>query len=454
LPEVRQLAFSEKGEDMTSVLQLRGQAVLAFLLALATLAAVPANAQRLTLKHAVELALAHSPTASQVRADELRADASFRELRNNYIPQVMVGSGLGDTWGYPLSLEGSAPSLFNVTAQSALFNPALRDSIRAARADKEAAQYTAKDRHNQIVQDTVLAYLELAKWQGLTDYVHQQLNQATKMEQITEQRIQAGIDNPQMLTRAKLAAARANLHVLQAKGAQQSLLAILSQLTGLAGASIEIDKDSIPAFPELPSSPDLAATAADSNPAVLFAQKHAIAMGFRARAERRSLWPSVDFATQYAVLAKYNNWQQFFLSNAFERNNATIGIVIRFPFFNASQHAHAEAADADAARAKAEAQSAKDQVSQQIMKMQNSAKQLAAAKEVSELEYELAKGSFNDVKIRMDSGNATVLDEATARADMSEKYDQLQDADFDLVRARVGLLTVTGDLDSWIGIRH
>ena len=84
-----------------------------------------AAAEPLTLKHAVELALTHSPAAGQTSADQQRAYESFREARNQYMPQLTVGSGLGDSWGYPLSLEGSAPSLVNVTAQSALFNPAL-----------------------------------------------------------------------------------------------------------------------------------------------------------------------------------------------------------------------------------------------------------------------------------------------------------------------------------------
>jgi hypothetical protein len=52
----------------------------------------------------------------------------------------------------------------------------------------------------------------------------------------------------------------------------------------------------------------------------------------------------------------------------------------------------------------------------------------------------------------MNSGGATVHDEANARADMSEKYDQLQDSDFELVRARLALLRATGDLESWVGV--
>lgn len=409
------------------------------------------DAQKLALKRAVELALVHSPAAAQASADEEKALDAFHEARSNYIPQLTVGSGLGASWGYPLSLEGSAPSIINIIGQSALINPALRDSIRAARREYAAAQYNTKDRRSQIIQDTVLAYMELVKWERNLGGIRQQHQDALRMEQVAEQRVEAGIDRAQTRTEAKLAVARANLRVLQAENSVQLLRMLLSQLTGVPAASLQTDPDSVPAFPDLPSDPDTAVKAADASPVVSLTQQHALAQIFRARAEHRALWPSVDFATQYAVLAKYNNWEQFF-PTAFQRNNASVGVVIRFPFFNASQRARAQAADAEAVRAKAEVQSAKDQVSQEVLKLQSSTRQLAAAKEVSELEFELAKSNFDEIEVRMNSGGATVHDEANARADVSDKFNQLQDADFELARARLTLLRMTGDLEGWVGV--
>jgi outer membrane protein len=409
-----------------------------------------ANAEPLTLKHAVELALVHSPAAGESAADEQRAFANLRETRDQFIPQLNIGSGLGDSWGYPLSLEGSAPSLVNITAQSALFNVALRSGLRAARSEYKATQISKKDRRNQIIQDTTLAYLELLRWQQLVDNLQKQHDDATKMEQVVEERIQQGIDSPQQRLEARLGTARANLRLEQAQGAIDVLRTTLSQLTGMPASSIDAVAESVPALPEVTSEPDAAAKALESNPVVGFAQERANAQAFRARAEHLALWPSVDFATQYAVLAKFNNWLQFFPTRAFERNNATLGVVIRFPFFNAPQHAHADAADADAIRARKEADATKNQVSQETKKLQHSVEQLTAAKEVSELEYEIAKSDADAVEIRMNSGNATVHDSANARTQMAEKFTALQDANFQLLRARIGLLRATGELESWV----
>src|ERR1700685_3622946 len=136
-------------------------------LLLAALVLPPASllADPVTLHQAVELALKHATGISITAADQQHASASYRELRNRYTPQLNAGAGIGWSDGFPLSLEGAAPSLFNVNAQSALINPALRDFIHAAQADVTVSTLHTKDQRNQVVQDTVLSYAELAKWE-------------------------------------------------------------------------------------------------------------------------------------------------------------------------------------------------------------------------------------------------------------------------------------------------
>src|SRR5258708_34514736 len=142
--------------------------LLAVLLLPASLLAEP-----VTLRHAVELALKHANGAAIAAADEQHASAAYRELRNNYVPQVTVGAGLAWSYGFPLSLEGSAPSLFNISAQSALFHPELRAFMRAAQSESAAAFLRSKDQRNQIIQDTVLTYAELQKWEQRLARLHE-----------------------------------------------------------------------------------------------------------------------------------------------------------------------------------------------------------------------------------------------------------------------------------------
>lgn len=408
------------------------------------------SAEPLPLRRAVELALVHSTTAVSAGADEQRAYSSYMEARNQYIPQLVVGSGLGASWGFPLSLEGSAPSILNVNSQSALINPALRDFVRAAKTDWSATSLQAKDQRSQVVQDTVLLYTELNKWESVLGHLQQEQTDAQKMEEIVKQRASAGVDSQLVLNQAKLAGARVRLRMSQAQGAIDVLRSQLGHATGLPASSIETVTDSIPAMPEVKQDEDLAAKAVQSSPAVLSAESRGIAQGFRARGEHRSLWPSVDFAAQYALLAQYNNYSDFYKS--FQRHNATVGVAIRFPFFNMSQHARAEAADAEALKARTQAEAAKNRVSEETLKLQRSVEQLSAAQEVSSLEYQVAQSSFEAVQVRIDAGTSNMHDLDDARNQANERFHALQSSNFELQRARVALLRATGELEAWVGI--
>ena len=209
-------------------------------------------AEPVPLKRVVELALTHATGAAIAAADEQRADAGYRELRNSYVPQLSTGAGLGYSYGFPLALEGSAPSLFNITAQSALLNPSLRDFVRAAKVDSAVASLKTKDQRNQIIQDAVLSYAELAKWEQRLAHLQETETEANKTQAAVAQRVKEGIDSELDGTRARLSAARVRLRIAEAQGAADVLREHLSKLTGLPAATIQTDPDSIPAPPAAP----------------------------------------------------------------------------------------------------------------------------------------------------------------------------------------------------------
>jgi outer membrane protein TolC len=420
------------------------------LVVLCLLAATHAGAEPLSLKRAVDLAIRHATATGIAAADEQHAFQGYRELQNNYIPSVTVGSGLGKSWGYPLSLEGSAPALFNTTAQSAVFNPALREFLRSARAEWQATTSQTKDQRNAVIQDTILSYAELGKWEARVARFRDEQSAVKKFEDAIAERVKEGVDSPLENTKARLATARVALRVAEAQGSADVLREHLSKLTGLPAASIETDKESVPAFPVLQQDEDLKTTVEKTSPAVQSALEHARAQYLRAKGEHKALWPSLDFAAQYALLATFNNYDRFFQPNSFQANNATVGVAIRFPFFNATQSAHARAADAEAEKARRQAEATKNQVSEETLKLQRAVRQLEAAQQVAQLEYEIAQSNLDTAQTRMDSGNATIKDVGDARLQASERYIAVQDATFELQRARVGLLRSTGELEKWI----
>jgi outer membrane protein TolC len=404
-------------------------------------------AEPLTLHRAVDLALKHATGISIAAADEQHASASYRELRNSYIPQLNAGAGIGWSDGFPLSLEGAAPSLFNVNAQSALINPALKDFIRAAQSDVTVSNLHIKDERNQVIQDTVLSYAELEKWQQRLTRLHEVEAAEKQMQSAVEERIKAGIDSEVEGDKARLSVARVVLRLAEASGAAGVLRDHLSRLTGLPIASIEIDPDSMPALPAVKQEEYFSVRSTETNPVVQAAVEHARAQYLRVAGERRSLWPSVDFAAQYANLATYNNYDAYY--KTFQPNNATVGISIHLPFLNLAQHARVQEAESEAFKASKQAEAARNQVSEQTLRLQNSVSQMQAARDVAELEYRIAEKSIEAVQTRMASSSANLHDLDDARAQASERFISLQDVNFELERSQVELLRSTGELEGW-----
>jgi len=122
---------------------------------------LPLMAAPVPFRRMIELAVQHSGTMAIAGADQRKAYETYAEARSMYTPQVSVGSGLGFSYGVPLSIEGSAPSVFNVTTQQVLFSMAQKDYIRASHNDWESAKFDIADKRNQVILDTASAYVEL-----------------------------------------------------------------------------------------------------------------------------------------------------------------------------------------------------------------------------------------------------------------------------------------------------
>ncbi len=407
-----------------------------------------AGAEPLPFRRAIELALQHSGATAIATAEQVRAQQSYLELRNLYLPQVTVGSGLGYSYGFPLSLEGAAPAVFNVTTQQYVLNLANRDFMRAARLDWTSTESQKQDSRDQAILETAITYIQLDQLSSSISVLRQEEQAATKAEDITRQRIQEGVDSKTELTRAQLNVARVKMRIAEMQGPTDVLRLRLSQLTGVPAENIETMPESIPELPALANDDQGAVTnATNASPAIKLAEDQAKAKELRASGEHKQLLPMIDLAGQYAVLSRFNNYDKFFLR--FQRNNVTFGLNVRFSILNFSQRAHAEAADAEAVKARHQAESVRQQVSTDTLKLRRVVQQSAAAREVANLEYQLARGDVDAMQAKMEAGGATLRDQENARALEHEKYAAYLDATFALQKAQLQLLRATGELQSW-----
>jgi outer membrane protein TolC len=403
----------------------------------------------LRFQKAVELSLAQSNQIALSQADEVRAYHTYLEAHDSYIPKVSIGSDVGYAHGFPLSLEGSAPTLFNVTTQSSVWNPALRDSIKAAKSDWIASKSEGRNQKAQVIRDTALTYIELNRWESSVPILKDELNVANNIVSTVNARVREGVGMEVERTKAELIEAQVRMHLAEADGAVDILRTRLSQLTGLPAKSINTVRDSIPILREDPALTDGISEAVPSNPSVESAEQSALAKQLRAKGEHRALYPSADFAAQYGLInSSLTNFEQFFRPHSFQPNNVTFGLILRFPFLDRSQRARAAAADAEALRARKEVDETKNRASLDVLKLQHNVEQLRVGREVADLRYKLAESALDAAHARMAAETATLRELQDAAIDAGERMLDSLNADFELERTEVELLRLTGKLES------
>lgn len=410
--------------------------------------AADAPATPIPFRNAIDLALQHSGVMGIAAINQWRAHQAYLEVRNNYIPQLTVGSALGYSYGFPLTLEGSAPSVVNFNSLQSLFNVPLQKYLKAARIDWSATSLEVQDKRDAVILDTALSYEQLNQVTAKIAALTQAQAAAEKAESVSEQRLQEGVDSKLDVTRSQLVAARIRLRIAEAQGQSDVLRQHLSSLLGVSPDSIAVDPASIPTMPDISQDAGLPTKAVDNSLAVKQAHAKAASAGLRAEGEHKAtMLPVADLASQYSYLAKYNNYDQYFAH--YTANNLAVGLNIRFPFFNSVQKAKAEEAKADALMAGKQEELTKENVREDALKLQRSLRQLAAARDVAKLEWEVSRGDLDAVKSRAQTGQANVRDEQNAELDTDDKHAAYLDAEFELSRAELQLLRMTGELENW-----
>src|SRR5580692_1690228 len=231
----------------------------------------------LTLKSAIEMALRNSKDIQIAKLQASLATHATQVSKAEFLPNLYVGSGAGYTYGIPETPGGRAPSLFNVTYTEQVFNEPLRGQGKELEEQARSQKIVLEDVKNIVIARTATAYLELAKVRHSLELLRGEHESAEKILQVTQDRQGEGYELPVEVTKAQLTKAQVIQRILQLEGREDELEVFLRYQLRLKG-------------------------------------------------EMRGYFPTVELVGIYSVLAKFNNYSQFF--NAFQRNNFNAGIDV------------------------------------------------------------------------------------------------------------------------------
>jgi outer membrane protein TolC len=419
--------------------------VVAFFLPLLSFAEI----RTMTLREVIDLALKQNPEILLARFDEQKAAESVRIARDPFTQRLVVGSGLGATFGMPMSIEGSTPSIFQATLVQSLYNKPRSYDVAAARENMRGAAIDTAAKRDDVAYRTTLLYIDAEQIVRGLDIGKQQQASYEKIVDTVRARVESGRELRIELQRADLRVAQARRRVLELETTREHIEASLATVLGFGP-----DDRVRPVVRESPVTvPDAEAEnldAAMANSKELKRLESALqARGLEVRSAKAARLPQLDLLAQYAMLARFNNYEDFF--NRFERHNAQLGVSIALPILpGGGAAARAAQGEVEIARLRTQVNVVRDRITLDTRKALQDVRRTEASREVAKLDLDVAREQLSVLLAQFEEGRATLRQVEEARALETEKWLAFYDAQHAVERARVELLRHTGTLTAAI----
>lgn len=405
-----------------------------------------AQVRTLTLREVIDLALRQSPDVALARLDEHKAAQAVRIARARFIPTIGAGSGLAYSNGFPLSIEGSAPSIIQAQATGVVFNRAQSHLVSQARENVRGASIDAAARREEVAHQAALLFLDAERAARSAKVAHRQVESLERIAEAVRLRVGEGRELPVKAKEAELNLARARQHAQAFEFEQEDAESSLAVLIGLDPEVRVRPREEERALPPLPPSEASSVELAIEGSAELRRLESALAAkGFEISSVRAARLPQVNLVAQYSLLGRFNNYEDFF--RKFQRHNGQIGVSFQIPLFTgAAIDARASHAEAEAAQLRVRLRTARNRIALDTRRLYQQVREAQTAREVARLDLEVAREQLSVLLAQMEEGRASLRQVETARFQEDEKWIAFVDSHYTEEKARLSLLRQTGEL--------
>ncbi|MDR3698442.1 MAG: TolC family protein [Candidatus Sulfopaludibacter sp.] len=415
----------------------------------AFLAPLHAEVHTFTLRQTVELAEKQNPDVALARLDEEKARAGVRVARDPFLPRLVVGSGLAYSNGFPMSIEGSAPSIVQANAIQDLFNRPQSMAVAQAKEEARGANVAVGAKQDEVAYRVASMYLDAERAMRVGDLARKAIASQQQVLDAVRVQVQEGRALPLALKQAELGLARARQ---LAANLDDDAATAQTQLAVALGFSaddrIRPAAEERPA-PVLPSSESQAIESAlESSKELRQIESQMISKGFEIRGERAARLPKVDLVAQYGMLAKFNNYAEFF--QKFQRNNGQLGVSFQWSIFSPGVGSQSAQTRAEINHLKLELANARNRISADLQQAFRDVKRSENASDVARLDLEVARGQLDVDLAMMQEGRLTMRQVEEARLLESDKWIAFYDAQYALEKSRWSVLRLGGTLHAWI----
>ena len=213
----------------------------------------------------------------------------------------------------PLSVGGNAPAVVQAQAVQTFYNRPLSLQVAAARESARAAGFDSAARRDQSIFEVANLHLGAARSARLVTLVRQQIESLTTIASAVRARVQEGRELPIEARAAdfRIAQAKQRLRALETEQ-DQNETALAIALGFPPDDRVRPLEQDLPKL-EMPQTEGEAARDAMDNSKVLRRFQASLqARQLEANSGRAARYPKIELVSQYALAAKFNNYEDLF----------------------------------------------------------------------------------------------------------------------------------------------
>jgi len=416
--------------------------VIVFLLAAGV---ASAKVHSLTLAQTLDLASRQSPDVTLARLDQQRAEADVKVATDPFRPKLYGGSGLAYTAGYPNTINGNAPSLFEAKTIMALFNKPKSYQLAAAKETAHGTQYGAQAKADDVAYRAADMFLTARQAEHDSATLASEVPTLQKVLDVVTANAEEGHQLPLEVKRAKVNLAVSQQRLESTRMDADYYEMMLAVLLNFPATDRVKPVESPVTFNFTPQSESDAADAAlRNNKELKQIQANVLAKELDRRSFRANRLPQVDLVAQYSLFARYNYSQYF---QKFQRNNGQLGASITIPLLTGSAAKGYEAqASIDMQKLRIQMGQVRNRV---LTDTRRAYQQWQKAKEIRDLarmQLDLAREDMTIALAQNTEGKLPVSQLEQKRLEENDRWIGLYDAETQVTRTQLAILRQMGTL--------
>jgi outer membrane protein TolC len=408
--------------------------------------AAPPDPEPLTLRRAVELALARAPVLSAARAAREEGAASADLARDEaFHPAAYFSTTPGYTYGLPTLVAGQVPSIFAVEVLQPIYDPVRRSAALRAEASASSLEASFAISCRATMETAVAAYGRSYLDGVRVDASRRRLASAEALARRMQALYDEGRRSELELEDALLQEARARQKLLNAESDRDLGELELKRLIGWpASAPLRLAGDPDAVVPELTAKENLGSVRA-ADPELASLHREVALLGRSVNIESKRWMPTVVASASYRRLAKFNNYDDYYLN--FTPDSVAVGVSIIVPIWTGGRFEDGRRqARARFERAEAELRTRESDLDMAVRRAEAAVARSIAERSISRRARGIADRTKSAEELLVREGRSELVDLDEREMALADADEEAARASLDSLVERVHLLSLRGEL--------